>query len=112
MKNKLSDLQNHLFEMMERLMEYDDGDLEDEKLNRKIKIHIAFNEYAKTAVANGALMAKCVDLLYGIPVSDEVPLIPKIEGETFIVDKKRKALLSVPRDDGNGGYKRGKQHPV
>jgi hypothetical protein len=64
MKNKLSDLQNHLFEMMERLMEYDEEDLEDEKLDRKLKIHMAFNEHAKIAVANGALMAKCVDLLY------------------------------------------------
>jgi hypothetical protein len=57
-------------------------------------------------------MAKCVDLLYGIPVSDEVPLIPKIEGETFIVDKQKKSLISVPRDDGSGGFKRHRENPV
>jgi hypothetical protein len=112
MKNKLSDLQNHLFEMMERLMEYDEEDLESEKLDRKIKIHMAFNEYAKTAVANGALMVKCVDVLYGIPVSDDVPLIPKTNNDTFLVDSRKKSLTKIPRDDGNGGYKRGKQQPV
>jgi hypothetical protein len=112
MKNKLSDLQNHLFEMMERLMEYDEEDLEDGKLDKKLKIHMAFNEHAKTAVANGALMAKCVDLLYGIPVSDDVPLIPKANGDTFLVGGNKKSLTQIPRDDGNGGYKRGKQNPV
>jgi hypothetical protein len=54
-------------------------------------------------------MVKCVDLLYGIPVSDEVPLIPKVSGETFIVDNKRKQLTAVPRDDDAYGYKKGKQ---
>jgi hypothetical protein len=80
MKNKLSDLQNHLFEMIETL---NDINLKGEKLDIEIKRALAVNELAKTAVANGALMAKCVDLLYGIPVSDEVPLIPKADGETF-----------------------------
>ena len=113
MKNKLNDLQNHIFEMIEDVKDMiDDENLTDEKLERKVKIHTIFNELARTAVSNGALMAKCVDLIYGIPVSDEVPLIPKAEGETFLVDKKRKALLSVPRDDGAGGYKRNKQNPV
>jgi hypothetical protein len=112
MKNMLTDLQNHLFEMMERLMEYEEEDLEGEKLEEKIKIHMAFNEHARTAVANGALMSKCVELLYGIPVSDEIPLIPKSGNETFIVDGKRKALIAVPRDDGNGGFKRHKENPL
>jgi hypothetical protein len=109
MKNKLTDLQNHIFAMIETL---NDSDLKGEKLDEAVKRSLALNELAKTAVANGALMAKCVDLLYGIPASDEVPLIPKVEGETFIVDKKRKALLSVPRDDGNGGFKRHRENPV
>jgi hypothetical protein len=112
MKNLLTDLQNHLFEMMERLMEYDEEDLEAGKLEGKIKLHLAFNEEAKTAVANGALMVKCVDSLYGIPASDELPLIPKIEGETFLVDGKRKSLLPVPRNDGNGGFKRHRENPL
>jgi hypothetical protein len=57
-------------------------------------------------------MVKCVDLLYGIPVSDEVPLIPKVSGETFIVDNKRKQLTTVPKDDGAYGYKKGKQQQI
>jgi hypothetical protein len=95
--------------MMESL---NDDELEGEELDKKIKRALAFNELAKTAVANGALMVKCVDILYGIPVSDEVPLIPKIDSETFLVDNKRKSLLSVPRNDGVGGYKRNKEQPI
>jgi hypothetical protein len=83
-----------------------DDTLSDQELDKTIKRALALNEVAKTAVANGALMVKCVDVLYGIPVSDEVPLIPKVEGETFLMDGKRKALISVPRDDGTGGFKR------
>jgi hypothetical protein len=109
MKNKLSDLQNHLFEMIETL---NDINLKGEKLDIEIKRVLALNELAKTAVANGALMVKCADILYGIPVSDEVPLIPKADDETFLVGNKKKLLTSVPRNDGNGGYKRGKQSPV
>jgi hypothetical protein len=109
MKNKLSDLQNHLFEMIEIL---NDINLKGEKLDIEIKRAFAVNELAKTVVANGALMVKCVDVLYGIPVSDDVPLIPKADGETFLVGNKKKLLTSVPRDDGNGGYKRRKQFPV
>jgi hypothetical protein len=108
----LTDLQENLFKMMGKLMEYEAEGLGGEELERKIKIHLAFNEHAKTAVANGALMAKCVDTLYGIPAADELPLIPKPEGETFIVDGKRKALISVPRDDGNGGFKRHRENPL
>jgi hypothetical protein len=110
MKNKLSDLQTHLFELIEDLM--DSSDLNDEDMDRKIKHSLAVNEIAKTAVANGSLMAKCVDILYGIPVSDEVPLLPKAEDKTFIVADKKKALIAVPRDDGAAGYVRGRQQPV
>jgi hypothetical protein len=110
MKNKLSDLQNHLFEMIETL---NDVNLKGEKLEIEIKRALAVNELAKTAVANGALMVKCADVLYGIPVSDEVPLIPKANGDTFLVGgNKKKLLTSVPRDDGNGGYKRHKEQPI
>jgi hypothetical protein len=83
-----------------------DDSLSDKELDKTIKRALALNELAKTAVANGALMAKCADLLYGIPVSDEVPLIPKVESETFLVDKKKKSLIAVPGNDGTGGYKR------
>jgi hypothetical protein len=109
MKNKLSDLQNHLFEMIETL---NDVNLKGEKLKTEIERALAVNELAKTAVANGALMVKCADILYGIPVSDDVPLIPKANGDTFLVGGNKKQLVQIPRDDGNGGYKRGKQSPV
>ena len=111
MKNKLVDLQNHLFEMIETL---NDNKLKGEKLKEEITRSMAINELAKTAVANGALMVKCADLLYGIPVSDDVPLIPKARNETFLVDSKRKTLIPAPRDDGTAGYKRGgdRQRPI
>jgi hypothetical protein len=83
-----------------------DNTLKGEALDREIKRSLAINELAKTAVANGALMVKCADLLYGIPVSDEVPLIPKADSETFLVESVRKSLIAVPRDDGAGGYKK------
>ena len=89
-----------------------DDELEGEKLKEYMERSLVFNELAKTAVANGALMVKCADLLYGIPVSDDVPLIPKAKGETFLVDSKRKTLIPAPRDDGAAGYKRGKQQPI
>jgi hypothetical protein len=96
MNNKLSDLQNHIFEEIRRLS--NEG-LRGEELDTAIKRAMAVNELAKTAVANGALMAKCADMLYGIPVSDEVPLIPKAQEETYLVDGKRKALLHIPKGE-------------
>jgi hypothetical protein len=109
MKNMLPDLQNHLFEMIEKL---NDDDLKGEELDEEIKRALAINEVAKTAVANGALIAKCVDNFHGVPISDKIPLIPKPDGETFLVDNKRKTLTAVPRDDGNGGYKRNREQPI
>jgi len=99
MKNRLSDLQNHLFSMIEKI---NDDNLKGEALKEEIERAASINELAKTAVANGALMIKCVDTLYGIPVNDEVPLLPKSEAETFILDKERKSLLAIP------GNRRGK----
>jgi hypothetical protein len=93
-KNKLPALQAHLFEMIETLK---DPKLKGDSLKQEIERALAVNELARTAVANGALMAKCADILYGIPVSDDVPLIPKAAGETFLVDGKRKALLALPK---------------
>ena len=95
MKNKLPDLQNDLFSMIEKL---NDDDLTGEKLDEEIKRALAINEIAKTAVANGALMVKAADSLYGLPVSDELPLIPASPSEKpVIVDGKRKSLLEIPR---------------
>ena len=61
MRNKLPDLQNHLFEMIEKL---NDDSLVGEDLNREIKRSLAINELARTAVQNGALMVKAAEVLY------------------------------------------------
>ena len=94
MKNMLTDLQNHLFEMIEKL---NDDDLKGEELEEEIKRSVAINELAKTAVTNGALMVKAADILYGLPVSDKLPLIPPSPAENpVIVDGRRKGLLELP----------------
>jgi hypothetical protein len=103
MKNKLVDLQNHIFVAMEKIL---DDDLKGAGLKEYMERSLAFNELAKTAVANGALMVKCADLLYGIPVSDDVPLIPKADGDTYLTGNNKKQLTKLPRDDGTYGYKK------
>jgi hypothetical protein len=108
MKNKLTDLQNHLFAAIEKVL---DDDLTGEELKEYMERSRVFNELAKTAVANGALMAKCADMLYGIPVSDEVPLIPKSDGDTYLAGNNKK-LITFPRDDGASGYKKGRRQPI
>ena len=71
--NNLVELQNKLFEAMEWLQ---DREVEGDKLDEEIKRQLAFNELAKTAVANAALILKCTNDLTGLPASDELPLIP------------------------------------
>jgi hypothetical protein len=93
MKNLLTDLQNHLFEMIETL---NDVELTGDNLDQEIKRALAVNELAKTAVTNGALMIKAADTLYGLPVSDALPLIPPSPAENpKIAGKKREGLLDM-----------------
>ena len=92
MKNSLVDLQNYLFKMIESL---DNKDLKGEDLKQEIERSIAINELSKTAVTNGALMLKAADVLYGVPVSDDLPLIPKSPEDTVLLTKKR-SLISIP----------------
>jgi len=95
MKNTLVDLQNHLFEMIETL---NDQDLTGDALEQEIKRSLAINELAKTAVTNGALMVKAADSLYGLPVSDDLPLIPKSPAETpVILSGDRKKLVNIAK---------------
>jgi hypothetical protein len=97
MKNKLPDLQNHLFEMIEKL---NDDTLTGEALDMEIKRALAVNEIAKTAVANGALMVRAADTLYGLPVSDQLPLIPPSPAATpRILSRDRKTMLPVPEGE-------------
>lgn len=57
MKNTLADLNNYLFESLERL---NDDELTDEQLDREIKKSEAVQKVAKTIIENGnlALQAK------------------------------------------------------
>jgi len=91
MKNTLVDLQNHLFMVIETL---DDNTLKGDALKQEIARAMAINEVAKTAVQNGALMVKAAEVIYGLPVSDDLPLIPKSPADNpqLLVDKKKSLL--------------------
>ena len=53
MKNKLTDLNNHLFEQMERL---NDEELSEEELQKEITRSKAVTDVAKSIISNGQLM--------------------------------------------------------
>jgi len=94
-KNTLVDLQNHLFSMIEDL---NDPELKGEELETTIKKAITLNELVKAAVQNGALMVKAAETIYGLPVSDDLPLIPKspAENPALLIDRKKK-LIDRPK---------------
>lgn len=74
MKNKLSDLNNHLFEAMERL---NDEELTDEELEKEIKRSKAMEGIAKTIIDSGnlALQARKHLEQYGVGDTVELPLL-------------------------------------
>lgn len=74
MKNTLTDLNNYLFESIERL---NDDDLTDEQLEREIKRSEAVQKVAKTIIDNGtlALQAKKHMDEYGDGSKVELPLL-------------------------------------
>lgn len=74
MKNTLTDLNNYLFEAIERI---NDDELSDEELEREIKRSEAVNKVAKTIVDNSnlALQARKHFDEYGTGESIEVPLL-------------------------------------
>jgi hypothetical protein len=101
MKNKLTDLQNHLFELMEKL---NNDDLNGEALETEIKRSEAFSTLAVIAVKNAELIAKCADL-YGLPVSGDLPLLPVSPGmitASLPEAKDKKKQLLKNRDDVYG----------
>lgn len=75
MRNKLSDLNNHLFEQLERL---NDDELTDEDLSKEIKRGHAISELATNIVElnNTVLKAQKMLIDYGC---DDVDLKPLIE---------------------------------
>ena len=74
MKNTLSDLNNYLFEAIERI---NDDELSQEELEREIKRSDAVNKIAKTIIDNGnlALHAKKHFDEYGKGEDVEIPLL-------------------------------------
>lgn len=74
MKNTLTDLNNYLFEQLERLQ---DDDLDDEGLEKEIQRSEAVQKVAKTIIDNGqlALQAKKHMDEYGAGDSVEIPLL-------------------------------------
>lgn len=76
MKNKLSDLNNHLFAQLERLS---DEDLSPEQIDREAKRGEAIVSVADQIIRNAALQIQAAKLVaeYG---SDPTPHLPLIEG--------------------------------
>ncbi len=74
MKNTLSDLNNYLFESIERLL---DDELSDDELEKEIKRTETVQKVAKTIIDNGALalQAKRHFDEYGIEQNVEIPLL-------------------------------------
>lgn len=74
MKNTLTDLNNYLFESIERL---NDDELTDEQLEKEIKRSEAVQKVAKTIIENGSLALQAKKHLdeYGQGEKVELPMI-------------------------------------
>lgn len=74
MKNTLADLNNYLFESIERL---NDDSLTDEELDKEIKRSEAVQKVAKTIIDNGSLALQARKHLdkYGAGDSVELPML-------------------------------------
>ena len=74
MKNTLTDLNNYLFEQIERL---NDDELTDEQLEKEIKRSEAVQKVAKTIIDNGSLALQAKKHLdeYGAGDMVELPLL-------------------------------------
>lgn len=78
MKNTLSDLNNYLFEQIERI---NDDSLTDQELEKEIKRSNAINKVAKTIIDNGALALEAKKYLddYGAGENYKMPVL--LEGK-------------------------------
>jgi hypothetical protein len=72
MKNKLSDLNNHLFCQLERL---GDEDLVGEKLTEEIGRARAVCDVAAGIIANGKLVLDAARLAYEVPGIKKIPML-------------------------------------
>ena len=76
MKNTLSDLNNYLFESIERIM---DDTLSDEQLTREIKRSKAVTNIAETVIKNGHLALKSAK--YVSEYGDKAPMPKMLEAD-------------------------------
>ena len=77
MKNKLADLNNILFEQLERL---NDEDLQGEKLTQEIERSKAIANVTDKVIANGALALKAEELKMEYGCYKEGPSLPEFIG--------------------------------
>lgn len=80
MKNKLLDLNNYLFEQLERI---NDDSLTDEQLERQIKIAETVNKTAENIIKNNETALKAVNIAfeYGYIVPQNIKNVLGIEHE-------------------------------
>lgn len=78
MKNTLNDLNNYMFEQIERLQ---DDSLDEEALEKEIKRSNAVQKVAKTIIENGALALEAKKHLdeYGVGENVELPMLGRTE---------------------------------
>lgn len=74
MKNSMMDLNNYLFEALERL---NDDSLDAEQLEREIKRCDSVNKVAQTVISNAALAVKAQEMIYeyGDDRKVDIPLL-------------------------------------
>jgi hypothetical protein len=74
MKNKLTDLNNYLFEQLERI---NDDDLTSEQLNEAIRKANTISKISETIIKNSELQLKAVNLAaeYGVINNTQVKLL-------------------------------------
>jgi len=96
-KNKLTDLQDHLFGLMEKL---DNDKLQGDDLEITIKRSEAFSHLAVIAVKNAELIMKCAEV-YGLPSMGNLPLLPESPGAIAKAPEKngKRPLLSRNREE-------------
>lgn len=75
MKNNLSDLNNYLFETLERLM---DDDLSPEEMEKEITRSKAVTSVAETMIHNGELALKTMITLNEYRTTGELAPVPKM----------------------------------
>lgn len=87
MKNKLTDLNNHLFEQIERL---NDEDLKDEELDKEIERSKAVTKVAQTIINNGSLILNAKKHIDEYGNREELPeLLTGGNNENTQIHKKR-----------------------